>query len=67
MEILQCLAETQRFNLNLVFLSMNEMDRCQRLFMKLTTLVNDENETDGKLKSALKKLITLYKVNESRK
>ncbi|XP_073428966.1 dynein axonemal assembly factor 19 [Dendrobates tinctorius] len=67
MEILQCLAETQRFNLNLVFLSKNEMDRCQRLFMKLTTLVNDENETDGKLKSALKKLITLYKVNESRK
>lgn len=66
MEILQCLALTPRFHLNLVFLSKDEMERCQRLFGKLQSLVNDENKTDGKLKSALKQLATLYKVNESR-
>ncbi|KAG8566627.1 hypothetical protein GDO81_013323 [Engystomops pustulosus] len=66
MEILQCLAKTPRFDLNLVFLSKDEMDHCQRLFMKLKTLVNDENKADGKLKQTLQPLMALYKVNESR-
>ncbi|XP_069810052.1 coiled-coil domain-containing protein 103 [Dendropsophus ebraccatus] len=66
MEILQCLAETPRFHLNLDFLSKEEMERCQRLFVKLQTLVDDEKEADGKWKSALQQLTIHYKVNETR-
>ncbi|XP_040292479.1 coiled-coil domain-containing protein 103 [Bufo bufo] len=65
MEILQCLAKTPRFNLNLDFLGKTEMVCCHKLLEKLQTLLNDENEEDGKLKSTLKQLTTLYKVNES--
>ncbi|XP_056403835.1 coiled-coil domain-containing protein 103 isoform X2 [Hyla sarda] len=66
MEILQCLATTPRFHLNLVFLSKKEMERCQRLFVKLQTLVNDGNEADGRWKPALQQLTIHYKLNETR-
>ncbi|KAG9474371.1 hypothetical protein GDO78_004589 [Eleutherodactylus coqui] len=63
-EILQCLTKTPRFHLNLAFLSKTEMECCQKLFVKLQILVNEENEADGRLKKALKQLTTLYKVDE---
>ncbi|KAM3923698.1 dynein axonemal assembly factor 19 [Leptodactylus fuscus] len=64
-EILQCLTKTPRFTLNLVFLSKDEMEHCESLFVKLQNSVNYENEADDRLKSALKRLTTLYNISES--
>ncbi|XP_075701441.1 dynein axonemal assembly factor 19 isoform X2 [Rhinoderma darwinii] len=65
MEILQCLAKTPRFHLNLVFLGKDERARCQELFVKLQTLVNDEKEADGQWKSTIMQLTIMYKIDVS--
>ncbi|XP_075071474.1 dynein axonemal assembly factor 19 [Mixophyes fleayi] len=63
MEILQCLAETQRFDLNLLFLSKLENERCKELFVKLQIVVNDKNEIYEGRNTVLKQLMGLYKIS----
>ncbi|XP_053550347.1 coiled-coil domain-containing protein 103 [Bombina bombina] len=67
LQILEGLAKTQRFDLNLAFLSKAERDSCQKLFAKLIPV--NQNETtaadkgDVKRHPLLKKLTGLYKAN----
>ncbi|KAM4692033.1 dynein axonemal assembly factor 19 [Rhinophrynus dorsalis] len=69
LKLLHCLAETKRFDLNLVFLSKDEHECSQKLFLKLQTCASAEAEEDGKEAGTtndtlLKTLITLYRINE---
>ncbi|CAH2302717.1 coiled-coil domain-containing 103 [Pelobates cultripes] len=66
LRILHSLANTQRFNLNLVFLSGAEVESCKNLFVKLQTFnTNEENlDTDFKREEMLTTLEALYKVNQ---
>ncbi|XP_063816049.1 coiled-coil domain-containing protein 103 [Pseudophryne corroboree] len=63
MVILQCLAETQRFHLSLLFLSDLEKERCKELFVKLQNAVNDKKETCVERNLELKQIMALYKIS----
>ncbi|XP_077316206.1 dynein axonemal assembly factor 19 [Lithobates pipiens] len=64
LDILSCLAQTQRFDLNLIFLSKAECAICRELFGKLQCIVMDEKQTDGKTSAMLIHLMSVYKVTE---
>ncbi|XP_072270789.1 dynein axonemal assembly factor 19 [Pyxicephalus adspersus] len=64
LDILNCLANTQRFDLNLVFLSKAEQGSCRELFGKLQSIAKEEKETDDKNSAMLNQLMSVYKVTE---
>ncbi|XP_068118166.1 coiled-coil domain-containing protein 103 [Hyperolius riggenbachi] len=64
MDILNCLATTQRFHLNLAFLSQPEKESCRELFLKLQKVASEEKEADGKSNAMLMQLMALYKITD---
>uniref|UniRef100_A0A8C5QHL7 Coiled-coil domain containing 103 n=1 Tax=Leptobrachium leishanense TaxID=445787 RepID=A0A8C5QHL7_9ANUR len=66
LKILSSLANTQRFDLNLIFLSRAEEECCKKLFKKLQTFSDTEEckEAGYDKEEMLTKLKSLYNVNE---
>ncbi|KAM8945806.1 dynein axonemal assembly factor 19 [Pelodytes ibericus] len=67
LKILHSLANTQRFDLNLIFLSGAEKESCKKLFMKLHTFKEMSEDVDDEFRkeNILTNLMVLYKISES--
>ncbi|NP_001034822.1 coiled-coil domain-containing protein 103 isoform X2 [Xenopus tropicalis] len=64
LKILQTLAETKRFDLNLIFISRSEVESSQKLFGKLQTCVGAmKDEKRGLGDENLRKLMACYKIS----
>ncbi|KAG8446919.1 hypothetical protein GDO86_014390 [Hymenochirus boettgeri] len=65
--ILQTLAKTKRFDLNIVFLSKTERESSQKLFTKLSTYAGaTENEGSMIEKLTLENLMSCYKISDAK-
>ncbi|XP_018090328.1 coiled-coil domain-containing protein 103 isoform X2 [Xenopus laevis] len=67
LQILQTLAETKRFDLNLVFLSGSEKESSQKLFVKLQTCVGAIEDERRRIEDKrLTKLMACYKIGSTK-